>query len=579
VVVLVADGRPLLLQGYGFSDVARREAVDGARTLFRAGSISKLFTAIAVLQLVEQGKLDVDADVNAVLDFEIPAARGKPVTLRQLLTHRSGFEERMRRLQPRALQPIALGELMKRGLPRRSFEPERWPAYSNYGVGLAGYIVERAAGVPFATHVAAHIFAPLGMQQATFAQPLPEDLAGLLSRGYLLGSQAPGPFELIDNVPAGALSVSGAAMQRFLLALLAGGELEGRRILAPESFARMLEPQVAVAENALGLTIYEQHPYGVRLLGHSGDLAYFHAQLAFSPEHRFGVFVAQNSAGNGPLLSSVLIPALAKRYFAEPREPAVGSPAAQPGAASDVSGTYMVSRRSDATLMRTLGLVGQIRVQRGADGTLELGGSRDAAGATPRYRAVAPDRYRSLDGRDEIAFERDAQGRAVRLLVAFPGVSFERVGLVDSRAFTVVLVGAALVVSLFALIAPVLGLAVRAALRAPARSSPQLGRGLIPLTAGLWLAHVLTAAVFLQQASREFWRLAPGEDGALIAAVALAWLAAAASLAALWKILTALRDPQRSTLQRLGALVPALAFLSLTWYAWHWRLLSNPLQY
>jgi hypothetical protein len=395
---------------------------------------------------------------------------------------------------------------------------------------------------------------------------LPEELAGSLSRGYLVASQAPGPFELINNVPAGAFSASGDAMLRFLLAMLGGGELEGRRILAPESFARMSEPQVVVAENALGLTLYEEHPYGVRLLGHGGDLAYFHAQLAFSPEHGFGVFVAQNSAGNGPLLSSVLVPALAKRYFAEPREPTEASSQPEP---RDVSGSYMSSRRSDATLMRIIGLASQIRVRDVGAGEIDLGG-RNALGNTLRYRAVAPDRYRALDGREEIAFERDAQGRAVRLLTAFPGVSYERVGLLDSRVFTYALVGSALAVALIALLAPLVAFSLRRALGAPARSSPRVGRVLIPLTAGLWLAHFAIAVAFLLQASREFWRLGPGDDGALIAAVALAWLAVPASLATTWRALAA---------RSLAALVPALAFLALSWNAWHWRLLSNPLVY
>lgn len=571
-VAVVANGRPVLVRGYGFADVAARVPVEGG-TLFRAASISKLFTAIAVLQLVEQGQLDLDADVNGYLDFAIPPAWGKPVTLRQLLTHRAGFEERMRRLEPRAPRPIALGELARRALPRRSFEPERWPSYSNYGVGLAGYIVERRSGVPFETYVAEHILAPLGMEGATFAQPLPEGLSARLSRGYRVASQDPGPFEPTGNAPAGGLSASAEAMTRFLRAMLAGGELDGRRILTHESFARMLEPQVTVAGNALGLVIYEQHPYGVRLLGHSGDLVYFHSQLAFSPEHGFGVFVAQNSAGNGPLLGDILIPALAKRYFSDP-ERTRESQAVPRGELGDVSGVYMVSRRSDDTLLRTLGLAGQIRVRTGPDGVLELGGSRDVSGNAPRYRAIAPDRYRSLDGRDEIAFERDASGRAVRLLGSFPGVSFERVGLLDSQLFTFLLLGAALGVTAVVLLAP----GIRFLLGAPA-SGPRVRRALAPLTAGLWLAHFLLGAAFARQVSRELWRMAPGGDDLLIAAVALAWLAAGASLATSVAAVAALRDPEIVWLRRLAALVPALAFLSLTWYAWHWRLLSNPLQY
>ena len=96
VVVVVKDGQVLLQKGYGYADVAKRTPVDPETTLFRPGSVSKLFTWTAVMQLVEQGKLDLDADVNEYLDFEIPARDGKPVTLRQIMTHTAGLEETAR---------------------------------------------------------------------------------------------------------------------------------------------------------------------------------------------------------------------------------------------------------------------------------------------------------------------------------------------------------------------------------------------------------------------------------------------------------------------------------------------------
>ena len=91
VVVVVKDGRVLLQKGYGYADVEARAPVDPQRTLFRVGSVAKLVTDTAIMQLVEQGKLDLDADVNTYLDFEVPAAFDKPVTLRNLMTHTGGF--------------------------------------------------------------------------------------------------------------------------------------------------------------------------------------------------------------------------------------------------------------------------------------------------------------------------------------------------------------------------------------------------------------------------------------------------------------------------------------------------------
>src|SRR5262249_8910010 len=145
---------------------------------------SKVFTGIAVMQLVEQGKLDLDRDVNDYLGFRIPTPQGGvPVTLRRLLTHRAGFEEHVKGLfsdQP----PEPLGNRLAPSLPPRLYPAGDVSAYSNYGVGLAGYIVERVSGEPFADYVARHILQPLGMLHSSFAQPLPDALAPLLAKGY-----------------------------------------------------------------------------------------------------------------------------------------------------------------------------------------------------------------------------------------------------------------------------------------------------------------------------------------------------------------------------------------------------------
>ncbi|MFI5321340.1 MAG: serine hydrolase domain-containing protein [Myxococcota bacterium] len=578
VVVVVANGAPVLVRGYGFADVEKRAPVD-ARTLFRLASISKLFTSLAVLQLVERGELDLDADVNAYLDFTVPKAFGRPVTLRQLLTHRAGFEERLRDLGHANAPPIPLARFVRERLPRREREPERSPSYSNYGVALAGYIVERTARVPFERYVAENIFAPLGMQRASFEQPLPASLAPLVSQGYQVASEPPGPFEVINDAPAGALSASGDAMARFLRMLIGGGELDGVRVLSPESFARWTQPQVVIAGNALGLTIYESHPHGVRTLGHGGDLSYFHSELHALPERGFGVFVAQNSLGKSPrLLRAVLVPALVKRYFAETRREQ--PQAVTPGHAREVVGNYMTTRRSDASWMRLQGLVGQAVVSARDDTMIEIRGLADAAGNTERWIETAPYRFRSRDGEREIEFARDERGRVEELEPAFPGVTYERASFADSQTFALAVFPFAVLVTLWALLAPAAGRLARWALAAPpAPERSGAAPSLTLLTAAVWLGALATFATFTSAAATNFWRFSRGADGVLVGSVLAVWVAAALSAVCAFATARELRAGGPSRARRVARAVPALAFLALSWFAWNWGLLTDPTRY
>jgi CubicO group peptidase (beta-lactamase class C family) len=577
VVAIVANGEVAFVKGYGFADVAKRTPVD-EHTLFRMASISKLFTALAVLQLAEQGKLDLDADVNAYLDFAIPPARGKPVTLRQLLTHRAGFEEQVRDLGSPAPPAQPLAQFARTHLPRRTFEPEKWPSYSNYGVALAGYIAERTSGVPFGQLVLASVFAPLGMD-ATFEQPLPARLVPRLSQGYSVASKPPGPFEVIHDAPAGALTASGAAMGRFMRMLLGRGALDGSRVLSPEGFARWVEPQVTIAGNALGLAIMESRPHGVRLFGHGGDLSHFHSELAVSPEHGLGVFVAQNSLGNGGrLLRQALVPALVKRYFAERRREQ--PKAIEPGHAHEVAGSYMTTRRSDHSLTRVLGLLGQTRVTALDAHTVEAEGLADAAGNTRKWREVAPYRFRSEDGELEIEFARDAAGRVTHVLPWFPGLTFERARGTDTLRFALALLVPALGIALATLLVPLAGRLARRALAAPpAPPRPRAQRLLFGAAAALWLGALVAILAFSGTAASEFWMFSRGNDTPLLVAVGAVWLAAALSFACIPLAWRAARGATLSRWRRFGRVLPVLAFLALTWFAWNWGLLSNPTRY
>jgi CubicO group peptidase (beta-lactamase class C family) len=302
VVVVVKDGKILYGSGYGFSDVEQRKPVDWQTTLFRPGSISKLFTWTAVMQQVEQGKLDLDTDVNKYLDYQVPEAFGKPITLRDAMTHTPGYEDYAKDLivgDPKMLG--TLGAHLKSHQPRRIFPPGSTPAYSNYATAMAGYIVERVSGKPFADYIQENILGPLGMKHATFQQPLPADLEPLMSRGYKVGSEKARPFEIVVPAPAGSLSAAGADMARFMIAHLQDGQYEGAQILKPETAKLMHARQRGKSPETDGMCLgfYEESRNGHRIIGHGGDTNWFHSDLHLIPDANVGFFVSYNSGGNG----------------------------------------------------------------------------------------------------------------------------------------------------------------------------------------------------------------------------------------------------------------------------------------
>src|SRR5579884_2450492 len=148
VIAVVQNGNVIFEKGYGYSDVKSKRPVLPDQTLFRPGSISKLFTWTSVMQLVEQGKIDLDHDINEYLDFKIPPYQGKPITLRNVMTHTPGFEDSAKGLLPASGADVNLERYLKTHLPARIFPPGEIVAYSNYGCGLAGYIVQRISGEP-----------------------------------------------------------------------------------------------------------------------------------------------------------------------------------------------------------------------------------------------------------------------------------------------------------------------------------------------------------------------------------------------------------------------------------------------
>jgi CubicO group peptidase (beta-lactamase class C family) len=364
VVVVVRDGRTLTQRGFGYADIGARTAVDPETTLFRAGSISKLFTWTAVLQLVEQGRIDLDADVNQYLDFQIPPYGGKPITMRQIMTHTTGFEEAFKGgITYGDGPPPPLGDAVKDLLPARVFAPGTTPAYSNYATALAGYIVERVSGTAFNAYVEQHIFEPLGMQHSTFRQPVPQSLRTFVATGYRNAHSEPPGFELISVPPAGALSMTGADAARFMISNLNGAA----GLMRPETAALMHAPATTSVPglNRMALGFYEQRVNDIEAIGHGGDLTTFHSYLWLIPEHNVGVYIAMNSAGvhDAPyVLRRALFEQFVDRFFpAIDRAPPEELTTAREHARMLV-GSYFASRGTFTNFIDFGNLLSQTRV-------------------------------------------------------------------------------------------------------------------------------------------------------------------------------------------------------------------------
>lgn len=405
VVVVVKDGAVLLQKGYGYADIEARTPVDPATTLFRPGSIAKLFTWTAVMQLVEQGKLDLDRDVNQYLDFTIPPAFGTPVTLRNCMTHTPGFEEVNKNIfsyDSTKVEPLDV--LLKDWTPTRIFPPGQVPAYSNYATALAGYIVQRVSGEPFDDYVERHIFTPLGMERSTFRQPLPPRLKAGMSRGYEVASGEPKPFELVGVAPAGSLSATGEDMGQFMIAHLQDGRYGDRKILEPETAKQMHGTALTIlpAINRPLLGFYETNINGRRVIAHGGDTYYFHSDLHLFIDDGVGIYISLNSAGkegaSGPIRSA-LFEGFADRYL--PGEVTAGrvDPKTADEHARLLAGAYENSRRSESNFLSVLGLLGAAGVTVNQDTTISVSFLTGLNGEPKRWRETAPFVWREVDGK------------------------------------------------------------------------------------------------------------------------------------------------------------------------------------
>jgi CubicO group peptidase (beta-lactamase class C family) len=430
-VAVVAGGAPVFAKGYGYADVEQGIPVDAQTTLFDVGSVAKLFTFTAVMQLVEEGRLDLHADVNDYLTrFQVPATFPEPVTAAHLLTHTSGFDEWDIGAAARTSDEVLpVCTYLAERLPPRVRPPGEIIAYSNHGSALAGCLVEEVSGMPFAAYIDTRIFAPLDMRRSTFLWP--SELLADMAVGYRRENGTLQPMDIYYRHfgPAGELKTTAVDMTHFMLAHLQEGATASGRILDPETARDMHRRHFTHHPLLTGLTygFFEEEFNGHRALVHGGDTnPIFASLLVLLPEENVGLFVAHNTAEY--TFREALVQAFMDRYF--PRENDVSSPEPLPDHAERAgrfTGIYaptFVAR--ETSLEKLLTLFVQFRVTADAGGVLTLHAPAQLPGDAPvRWVEVEPLIFQSLETDDHLIFFEDTLGTITHMATSrYPAAAF-----------------------------------------------------------------------------------------------------------------------------------------------------------
>ena len=427
-VSVVKDGQLFFAKGYGYADLENGIPVDPEQTLFRIGSIGKTFTWTAVMQLVEQGKLDLDADVNTYLDFRIPDTYPQPVTLRHLLTHTSGLEDRWYGSvvsDPKDVVPAR--EFLVSHMTAR-VRPPGDSGYSNYNAVLAGYIVARVSGRPYDQYIQENIFDPLGMLHSTAQSPVPSGLRPFASVGY---TYADGVFQAFPDyigqpagLPSGGHQASATDMARFMIAHLQDGRysdanIPEARILKEATAQQMHTTQYTPDPRLLGTTygFFDFSDNGQRTLGHGGYSPPMHSLLLLLPDQNLGVFVAYDTEGGGELTNQHV--GFQRAFFDHYYPAPVADPIQPPADFAGRAGRFVGNYRYSSSPLKIIRLFGSytVEISDPGDGTLLF----TIEGGKFRFVEVEPLYFRQVEVRSPLSFARTTGDVSpICLLTSFP---------------------------------------------------------------------------------------------------------------------------------------------------------------
>lgn len=581
MMVAVATRDRVFVKAYGLADAGKNiRATD--RTLFRIASISKTFVWTAVMILVDEGKLDLDADVDTYLKTVKVGQRGlPPVTLRDLMAHRPGFEDTFGYFF-QSKTGRTFEEALARTRPQRVARPGARTAYSNWGTDLAAQIVADVSGAPFDKFVAERLLAPIGMTSTI--QHDPKSIAGTSRNDPALDDRLAAPHKLDGGAPivmvhdaldplhaAGAIAFDANDAARWLQFLLNGGVAGGRRILSPEAFARMrtrsFRDRPFAPDFAHGFM--ETEIGGATTFGHGGTLSGFISDMTIAPSLGVGVFVAVNGA-ESPRLPDLISRAVIEQFARADSFPAEWPVKATPemiAKAKSAAGAYLPNRRVYSKFEKVTALGSEIKLAAKEDGSLVV----TAGASASRYYPLSDDLW-SNRSRDRLYVYRGADGAPLRIAAAMGTMTADRVTFLNSSDAFNAGIGA---ITLFSIIAFV------SAWRRQGRDveTTRLGIWLAgghAASAFLWLGFIVAlgvVSVALSSKQLADFQAEGWPPATLIAAMVAAHLAALGAVAAAVGVFPVLVGSGWSVWRKGHYLLFAAAGLFAVWQLFVWKLI------
>lgn len=442
-----------MTRSWGYSHVEVSRKVD-ENTGFMIGSVSKLFVWVAIMQLVEQEKIDLNKPVNHYLEsFRLPETM-EPVTMKHIMTHTTGFEDRFHLFTTQYEMLPELETYLAGNLPLQIFEPGTTPAYSNYAVALAGYVIEQISGMSFNDYVEQHIFLPLQMENTTFRQPATFNISEAKSRGYLFkeGRYVHPYEEFVLPAPAGAAVSTAADMLKFMKALLQceenEGSVENGKILKNETIGQMLSLLYTVHPMADGMAygFMRMQYHGKEIFWHGGDTYLFSTAFVLVPEMQTGIFFSINTGQTGFRYHNQFL--LILDYLnGNKQELNINK---RVNGMNHYAGKYKSSRRIESDYLKVFSSLMTVNVSGGTDGLLVDMGGEDSE----LYRPYKDDVF--ISDYKKLIFTRNEDGKIEELIFSYlPIMVYHKLSFRENATFNLLLLVLVLIIGIRNIIIPV----------------------------------------------------------------------------------------------------------------------------
>ena len=455
-ISVVKDGNIFFAKGYGYADINKKVPVDPAKTVFKIASVSKLVTATAVMQQAERGNLKLNDDVNKYLNrFKIENNFSQPVTVASLLNHTSGFNQMNIGIGTRSKENLmTLEEYFSKGFPPRVNPPGEFFSYSNQGMSLAGYLVEKVTGIPFANYIEQNIFKPVKMEHSSFVQPLSPGPTSSLATGYTFSSNTynPVPPLFIHTVPSGGMSTSALDMANFMNVHLMGGRYGSVQILK-ESTAKEMHKQNFTYHPLMPGSAYgfrEYYKNNQRILFHTGTEQGFASILFLIPDQNIGFFTSFNRAVSIELRDEIMNEFI-NHYFPVNKVATPKPPADFKLRSEQFTGLYWHVEKPQHTLDKLEVIMaddGLYSVMATDKGTLLL---KNFFGQNKgEYVEIKPLTFKQIDGDGYLVFRGDDKGKITHMFFGLEGT--KKIGWYENPLIYLGLAGFSVIVFLVTIV-------------------------------------------------------------------------------------------------------------------------------